>query len=148
MKYADWKKLSVEEKRNTHWKHHPHVRTATVLTILAACFFAVFMLRVFQNKRVHVNRKPNAREAYETAKHFVNDRLLLPQTATFPKNDFTADIDTARNIYFLQSTVNAQDSSGKTEQSKWETHLSYLGGDWADPKSWRVIDLKIIALKK
>ncbi|RFZ90827.1 hypothetical protein D0C36_17905 [Mucilaginibacter conchicola] len=147
MKYADWNKLTPQEKRSTHWKHHPHMRTATVFTLLAAFFFAVFMLRVFQNKRVHVNRKPNAREAYETAKHFVNDRLLLPETSVFPKSDFTADIDTAKNIYYIQSTVNAQDSSGKTVKSLWEARLSYQGGDWADRKSWRVMDLKITTAK-
>ncbi|TWR27061.1 hypothetical protein FPZ42_08495 [Mucilaginibacter achroorhodeus] len=138
MRYADWKKLTDEEKKAIHWRKHPHIRTATIFSIVGALIFALFMLRVFQNKRVHVNRKPNDKEAYEAAKRIVNGKLLLPQTSVFPKSDFTSNIDTAKNTYTIHSTVDTQDSSGKTVKMDWETNMSYQGGDWADSRSWLV----------
>lgn len=143
MKYSEWNNLTDDEKRNTHWKHHPRIRIATIFSILFALVFVVFMLRVLQNRRVHVNRKPNAKEAYAIAKVFVNDRLKQQATATFPKSDFQSDIDTAGNHYNITSTVDVQDSTGHIVKSAWQVHLSYTGGDWADRKSWKVEDVKI-----
>jgi hypothetical protein len=141
MKYTEWNNMSDEEKSNTHWRHHPRVRTATIFSILFAFLFIVFMLRVFQNRRLHVNRKPNAKEAFAIAKAFVNDRLKQPATANFPKNSFHSDIDTAHSNYNIASYVDAQDSSGKTVRSEWQVKLSYTGGDWADKKSWKLVQV-------
>ncbi|MES2267107.1 MAG: hypothetical protein V4520_10120 [Bacteroidota bacterium] len=143
MKYSEWKNLSDDEKKNTHWKHHPRIRIATIFSILFALVFVVFMLRVLQNRRVHVNRKPNAKEAYAIAKVFVNDRLQQPGTANFPKNNFEQDIDTANNHYNISSTVDTQDSTGHMIKRQWSVQLNYSGGDWADRKSWKLEDVKI-----
>jgi hypothetical protein len=143
MKYADWNNLSDEEKKNTHWKHHPRIRIATIFSIVFALFFFVVMLRILQNRRVHVNRKPNAKEAFAIAKVFVSDKLSQPATASFPKNKFESAIDTAHNSYQISSFVNAQDSSGKIIKSAWQVRLAYNGGDWADRKSWKLIDVNI-----
>lgn len=143
MKYADWNNLSDEEKKNKHWRHHPRIRIATIFSILFALVFFVVMLRVLQNRRIHVNRKPNDKEAFSIAKAFVTDKLPQPGTANFPKNKFESVIDTAHNSYNISSFVNSQDSSGKTVKSTWQVNLSYKGGDWADKKSWTVVELKI-----
>ncbi|WP_454802251.1 hypothetical protein [Mucilaginibacter phyllosphaerae] len=143
MKYSDWKNLSDEEKKRIHWRQHPRIRVATVFSILFAVVFIVFMLRVFQNRRMHVNRKPNAREAFAIAKVFITDELKQPATASFPNNTFESDIDTANNRYNISSTVNAQDSSGKTVKNAWQVKLSYTGGDWASRKSWKLLNVKI-----
>ncbi|MCO5935387.1 hypothetical protein NAF17_07530 [Mucilaginibacter sp. RB4R14] len=143
MKYSEWNNLSDDDKKNTHWKHHPRIRIATIFSILFALVFIVFMLRVLQNRRVHVNRKPNRKEAFAIAKVFVNDELKQPGTANFPKNVFVADIDTANNNYNISSTVDAQDSTGHIVKSTWQVKLSYTGGDWADRKSWKLEDVKI-----
>ncbi|GGH04463.1 hypothetical protein [Mucilaginibacter phyllosphaerae] len=143
MKYSEWNNLSQEDKKNTHWRRRPHVRTATIFSILFALVFIVFMLRVFQNRRMHVNRKPNAKEAFAIAKVFVNDKLKQPATASFPKSDFESTIDTAQNSYYISSTVDEQDSSGRMSKSEWQVKLSYTGGDWADRKSWKLVDILI-----
>ena len=143
MKYTEWKQLSDEEKRNTHWKHHPRIRVVTLFSIIFALLFFVMLLRVLQNRRIHVNRKPNAKEAFAIAKVFVKDRLKQPETASFPKNKFESNIDTGRNDYQISSFVDAQDSSGKIIKTKWNVRLAYSGGDWADRKSWKVIDVAI-----
>jgi hypothetical protein len=143
MKYADWNNLSNDDKKNTHWRHHPRIRIATIFSILFALLFFVIMLRVLQNRQIHVNRKPNAKEAFAIAKVFVNDKLKQPATANFPKNSFESNIDTAHNTYNISSFVDSQDSSGKIVKSNWQVKLSYNGGDWADRKSWKVIDINI-----
>jgi hypothetical protein len=143
MKYADWNKLDDDEKKTMHWRHHPRVRTATIFSILFAVVFAVVLLRVFQNRRMHVNRKPNNKEAFTIAKVFVKDRLKQPATASFPGNKFKSVIDTAQNSYNISSFVTVQDSSGKLIKSPWQVTLAYTGGDWADRKSWKVLSIKI-----
>ncbi|MBB5394906.1 MULTISPECIES: hypothetical protein [unclassified Mucilaginibacter] len=143
MKYSEWKNLSDEDKKNTHWRHHPRIRIATIFTFLFALLFFVVMLRVLQNRRVHVNRKPNAKEAFAIAKVFINDKLRQPGTASFPKSRFESDIDTARNTYNISSYVDAADSAGKIVKTTWRVSLSYKGGDWADKKSWNVVDMRI-----
>ena len=92
---------------------------------------------------MHVNRKPNDKEAFAIAKVFIKDGLKQPATATFPGNKFKADIDTAHSSYQVSSTVNTQDSSGKIVKLAWQVKLAYKGGDWADRKSWNVTDLNI-----
>ena len=143
MKYAEWNKLNDEQKRNAHWKHHPHIRMATLFSIVFGILIFVMLLRVFQNRRMHVNRKPNNKEAFAIAKAFVKDRVKLPGSASFSNNDFQSDIDTARNSYSISSYVNAQDSSGRFIKNQWQVQLSYTGGDWADKNSWKLLDINI-----
>lgn len=143
MKYSEWKQLDDEQKRNTHWKHRPHIRIASLFSILFAIVFAVVMIRIFQNRRVHVNRKPNDKEAFAIAKVFVKDKLQQPATANFSKNKFDATIDTANNAYQIASTVDAQDSSGHIVKKAWQVKLAYKGGDWADRKSWELLGMQI-----
>ncbi|WP_143822179.1 hypothetical protein [Mucilaginibacter pedocola] len=141
MKYSEWNKLTDEEKKNTHWRKHPHVRVGTIFTVLFAIVFGVALLRIFKNKRVHVNRQPNAAEAFNTAKSIVKNKF--PRQVTFPTNKFDAQIDTAKNLYSISSTLNAQDSTGQFVKKAWQVNLSYTGGDWADTLSWHVNSLTL-----
>ncbi|WP_374950826.1 hypothetical protein [Mucilaginibacter sp.] len=143
MRYAEWNSLTNEQRKNAHWHHHPRVRLATIFSVLFALVFVVFLSRVFQNRRVHVNRKPNDKEAFAIAKAFVKDRVNQPQSATFAKNDFEKQIDTGRNSYTISSYVNVQDSSGKFSKKQWKVELAYKGGDWADKSSWDLVGVNI-----
>jgi hypothetical protein len=143
MKYAEWNNLSDDDKNNTHWKHHPRIRIFTLFSILFAIVFVVVLLRIFQNRRIHVNRKPNNKEAFAIAKVFIKDRLKQPGTANFPKNNFQSNIDTGRNSYNIASFVDAQDSTGKMVKIQWQVKLAYNGGDWADRSSWKLMAVKI-----
>ncbi|TSD67173.1 hypothetical protein FFF34_007190 [Inquilinus sp. KBS0705] len=143
MKYADWNNLNEDEKKNLHWRHHPRIRIATIFSVLFAIAFAVIMLRVLQNRRIHVNRKPNAKEAFAIAKAFVKDKVRQPGSAAFPKNNFRSIIDTANNSYNISSTVNQQDSSGKFVKTPWQVKLAYTGGDWADKSSWKLVNISL-----
>ena len=143
MKYAEWNKLTHEERNTRHWRHHPRIRIATIFSIVFALFFFVVMLRVLQNRRIHVNRKPNAMEAFTMAKAFVSDKLKQPGTANFPKSKFESNIDTAHNQYHISSSVDAQNNSGKIVKSNWQVKLLYTGGDWADKKSWKLESVTI-----
>lgn len=138
MNYREWKTLSDEEKKSTHWRKHPRIRVATIFSVLFAVFFTVVMLRIFQNRRMHVNRKPNDKEAFTMAKVFIKDRLKQPATASFPSTKFQSEIDTSKNSYGISSTVNSQDSTGKMIESRWNIILAYSGGDWADRRSWKI----------
>lgn len=143
MRYSQWNNLTDEEKKNTHWRSHPRIRVATIFSVLFALMFFVILLTVLKNKRVHVNRKPNSMEAFSVAKSFVKNKLSQPATATFPDNKFDAQVDTANNSYQISSYVNAQDSAGKSVKTNWQINLAYAGGDWADTKSWRVVNFKL-----
>jgi hypothetical protein len=143
MKYSEWKQLDAEQRKNTHWKQHPRIRIATIFSILFAIAFFLFVARIMQNRRIHVNRKPIDKEAFAIAKVFVKDKLKQPASASFPKSNFNANIDTLHNSYQIASTVDAQDSSGKIVKLPWQVKLAYKGGDWADRKSWDVLDLNI-----
>nr|WP_294945346.1 hypothetical protein [uncultured Mucilaginibacter sp.] len=143
MKYAEWNKLTPEEKSTAHWKHHPRIRVASIFSVLFAIVFFVVLLRIFQNKRVHVNRKPNAMEAFTVSKAIVKNTLKHPAAASFPSNKYKSVIDTAASTYQITSTVNSQDSSGKTLKLNWKLNLAYTGGDWADTTSWRVDGMQI-----
>jgi len=143
MKYSEWNELDEERKKQLHWRHHPRIRMATLFSIVFAIVFAVVLLRIFQNRRVHVNRKPNAVEAFTIAKVFVKDNIKLASSATFPKNKFESVVDTANSAYNISSTVNQQDSSGKFFISPWQVKLTYTGGDWADRNSWKLVNINI-----
>ena len=147
MKYAECNNLSDEQRKNAHWRHHPRVRIATLFSILFTIVFIVFLSRVFQNRRIHVNRKPNNKEAFAIAKAFVKEKVKQPETASFSKNDFRSDIDPAKNSYNISSYVNVQDSTGKFTKSQWQVKLAYTGGDWADKNSWKLIDFSISPAK-
>ena len=141
MRIADWNKIDEEEKRNLHWKHHPRTRIASLFSIIFVIVFVVVMMRIFQNRRVHVNRKPNAKEAFTVAKVFIKDKLKQPATASFARNKFESNIDTAHNSYQISSYVEAQDSSGHLLKTPWQIKMAYKGGDWADRKSWSVTNI-------
>jgi hypothetical protein len=143
MRYNEWNTLTDEQKKSTHWKHHPRVKVATIFSVLFAIVFAVALLRIFKNKRVHVNRQPNALEAFTVSKSIVKSKLQYPATASFPTNKYQSVIDTAANTYQVSSTLNAQDSTGKIGKLNWRVQLTYAGGDWADPKSWSINDINI-----
>lgn len=143
MRYAEWNKLTDEERQSKHWRHHPRVRVATIFSIVFAVVLFFILLRVMQNTRVHVNRKPNEKEAFTVAKTFVADKLKQPATATFPKNDYTAKVDTAANKYDIQSTLKEQDSTGSLVQRRWQVQMAYKGGDWADKRSWQLTNVEI-----
>ncbi|AMR32885.1 hypothetical protein A0256_16395 [Mucilaginibacter sp. PAMC 26640] len=143
MRYAEWNRLTEDERKSRHWKHHPRIRIATIFSILFALVFVVVLLRVFQNRRMHVNVKPNKMEAFTISKSFVKDKLQQPQTASFPGNKFEAIVDTANSAYQISSSVKSQNSAGKIIQQSWNIKLSYTGGDWADRKSWTVKDLSL-----
>ena len=143
MKYKEWNNLSQEEKNKTLWKYHPRIRIMKMFSFLFVIVMLIFVFRVLQNRRVHVNRKPNAKEAFTIAKVFVKDKMQQPATANFTKSDFQADIDTAKNIYSITSYVNAQDSSGKIVKTNWQVKLAYKGGDWSEKASWVVNSLQL-----
>jgi cell division protein FtsB len=85
MRYNEWNTLTDEEKKSTHWKHHPRIRVATIFSVLFALVFAVALLRIFKNKRVHVNRKPNRLEAFSVAKTFVQKQIEAAGYDKFPQ---------------------------------------------------------------
>lgn len=138
MKHSDWKALSEEERKTLGWHRHPHIRTATIYAIVFAIAFIVVILGISKNSTVHLNRKPTAREAFETAKVFVKDKLKQPTTANFPENSYKPVIDTATNSYQLQSVIKFITTSGKTIKSNWIIKMHYIKGDWSEKTSWQV----------
>lgn len=143
MNFSEWRALSAEERSNTKWHRQPHIKAATLFAIVVGIFVVLFIVRVGKNETSHLNRKPTAEEAYSMAQGFVKDKLKLPASAVFPKNGFESNIDTTQNSYVLNGSVNAQGTDGHFIKQKWETHLKFTGGDWANRKSWVVEDVKI-----
>jgi hypothetical protein len=138
MKYSEWTNLSDAERKSIGWHKHPHIKTATLYSIAFFVMFIIVILGISKNSSVHINIKPTAKEAFETAKVFVREHLAQPGTASFPNNSFTPIIDTAANSYQIQSTVRFIDKSGKTVKSSWNLKMLYKGGDWSESTSWLV----------
>ncbi len=142
MKYSDWKLLTKEEKQQVKFKHHPHVRIATLFSVLFVLLLLVFVFRVLKNRTIHVVRKPTPEEAFFMAKEFVKDKLKMPATADFASQK-QVKADTARDRYQVTSQVNVQDVNGKPTKVNWNIMLSYTGGDWADQQSWKIMNLQM-----
>jgi hypothetical protein len=143
MNFSEWRELSAEERNNTSWHRKPHIKTATLFTIVLSLFAILFVLRVGKNETSHLNVKPTAKQAYSMAQGFVKEKLKLPASADFPKNNFESNIDTAANSYIINGFVNAQSTDGHFIEQKWSAHLKFTGGDWANRKSWLVEGVKI-----
>jgi len=143
MKYADWKTLTPDERKSLGWHRNPHIKTATLYGVAFAVTAIIIILGISKNSRIHLNRKPAANEAFETAKTFVKAHLQQPSTASFPDHNFTAVVDTAANTYQLQSTVRYINSSGKQLKSTWVIKMNFKGGDWSEAKNWQVQDIII-----
>ena len=143
MKYTDWKALSNEQRKSIGWHKHPHIKTATLFSITLIVVFIIVVFGISKNTRVHLNRKPTAREAFNASTIFVKEQLQQPATASFPTNSFTSVIDTASNSYQVNSTVKSLDKSGKTINANWEIKMHYQGGDWSEEKSWKIVSLSI-----
>ncbi|WP_413668536.1 hypothetical protein ACEN9X_00470 [Mucilaginibacter sp. Mucisp86] len=144
MRYSEWKTLNADERKNIGWHRRPHIRTATLFTIIFAITFTIILFGISKNSTVHLNRKPTAKESFIMAKLFVKEKLKQPQKAVFPDAGFKSVIDTTANIYQVQSTVKIENDNGKMEQSAWEVKMLYTDGDWAEKNSWQVKDITIL----
>jgi hypothetical protein len=144
MKFSEWKALTADERKVIKWRHRPHIKAATLFGIAFLMFAFLFIARVGKNETAHLSVKPNATQAYKMAQNFVKDKLKLPASADFPKNSFESNIDTASNSYQLSGLVNAQDVAGHFQKQQWTANMKFIGGDWADRKSWQVeqVDVK------
>jgi hypothetical protein len=143
MKYSDWKDLSAEDRKNISWHRRPHIKTATLYGIAFFITVIIVILGISKNSAVHINRKPTAKEAFETAKIFVREHLEQPSTASFPDNTFTPIVNTATDSYQIQSTVKSIDAGGKTIKSTWNIKMTYKGGDWSERNSWQINEVNI-----
>jgi hypothetical protein len=144
MKYSEWKTLTADERKNIGWHRHPHIRTGTLFALAFAITFIIVMFGISKNSKVHVNRKPTAKEAFDISKQLVKDKLKQPERAVFPNASFKSIINTTTNSYEVQSTVKIENDSGKMEQSAWEVKMLYTDGDWADKNSWQVKEISIV----
>jgi hypothetical protein len=138
MNFSDWSGLSADERKKVKWHRKPHIKTATLFSIVLLLFAILFIVRIGKNETSHLNKKPSAQQAYSMAQTFVKDKLKLPASADFPKTNYKADIDTASNSYLINGFVNAQDSKGHFVKQQWTAKLKYSGGDWSERKSWVV----------
>jgi hypothetical protein len=143
MNFSEWGELSVKERENIKWHRKPHIKTATLFTIVLSLFTILFVVGLDKNETSHLNRKPTAQQAYNMAQGFVKEKLKLPASAVFLKNGFESQIDTVANTYMLNGSVNAQATDGHFVKQKWITKLKFTGGDWANRKSWVVEGVKI-----
>ncbi|PWK77427.1 hypothetical protein LX99_03240 [Mucilaginibacter oryzae] len=143
MKYSEWNSLSDEERKNTNWHKHPHIRTATIFTIAFSLAVIIIILGISKNSTVHINRKPTKTEAYNMARNFVKDRLKQPEKAVFANTPETSLIDTATGVYNITSWVKIENGSGKMEKSVWEVKMQYTEGDWAEKNSWKLISVNV-----
>ncbi|SEN41933.1 hypothetical protein SAMN05192574_103100 [Mucilaginibacter gossypiicola] len=144
MKYSEWKTLSADERKNIGWHQHPHIRTGTLFALVFAITFIIVVMGISKNSVVHLNHKPNAKEAFTISKQLVKEKLKQPEKAVFPDAGFKYIIDTTTNSYQVQSTVKIENDSGKMEQSAWEVKMLYTDGDWAEKNSWQVKEISII----
>ncbi|MDN3580268.1 hypothetical protein [Mucilaginibacter flavus] len=143
MKYSDWKNLSAQERKNIGWHRHPHIKTATLYSIAFFVTAIIIIFGISKNSVVHINRKPTSKEAFESAKIFVRERLKQPGTASFPDNNFSPVIDTTTNSYQIKSTVKSIDANGQTTKSNWTIKMTYKGGDWSERNSWQVQEISL-----
>ncbi len=147
MKFNEWRSLNTDERNSVKWRHRPHIRVATLFGIVFFIGFLVIILRMLENTKVYVNRKPNNKEAYAIAKEFVKMKLKLPNTANFPSSSTKSIADTANSSYEVQSTVRAEDVNGKVFKSAWDVKLIYTGGNWDEKASWKTVSLNMTTIQ-
>ena len=148
MKFKEWRSMEQDERRQVKWHHRPHIRVATLFGAVFFIGFFLVILRMLENTRVYVNRKPNNKEAYAISKEFVKTKLKMPNTASFPNSNFKSNVDTAHNTYEVQSTVRAEDVNGKVFNSPWDVKLIYTGGNWDEKNSYKVVSIDLGAAPK
>ncbi|RKR83417.1 hypothetical protein BDD43_3625 [Mucilaginibacter gracilis] len=129
---------SVDESKKGKLLQSPHIKTASLFGVVLFLFAMLFIFGIDKNETRHLSVKPNAQQAYSMAQSFVKDKLKLPASADFSKNNFHANIDTSTNTYVLNGYVNAQSVGGRFIKQQWTTKLKFTGGDWANRKSWQV----------
>lgn len=79
-------------------------------------------------------------KAFVIAQSFVKASLKSPSTAKFPMLDYTA-ANLGSNQYRIASYVDSQNGFGAMIRGKWQTTLTYNGGDWADSDNWTLNEL-------
>lgn len=76
---------------------------------------------------------------------YVRAGLKAPSTATFPMNDLGM-LKHPRQIYIIQSSVDAQNEFGAMLRSHWRCEVRYKGGDESDSDNWTLLNLHFIQL--
>jgi len=74
---------------------------------------------------------------------FVKDRLKSPSSADFCWRTNDSVVVLGENKYRVVGCVDAQNSFGAMLRSDYVCEIAYLGGNWLDDSSWRVISLVI-----
>jgi hypothetical protein len=72
--------------------------------------------------------------------HFVRDRLRAPSTADFPFLDHSTR-SAGSDRYVVTSYVDAQNGFGATIRNNWRCEIQFSGGEEADRRNWRLINL-------
>lgn len=85
MEFAEWGELSAEARRHVKWYDRPHIKTATLFSILLALLAGLFISGTEKNKTSHLNNKPDTVEAYTAAPGFVKADLKFSASAEFSK---------------------------------------------------------------
>ncbi len=80
--------------------------------------------------------------AFVQCQDIVKGELVSPSTADFPFMDFSANA-APDNLYIIKSYVDSQNGFGATIRTRWRCKARYIGGDKADPRSWKLVDLQM-----
>lgn len=87
-------------------------------------------------------RAPGETEAWVMAKGFVKNALRSPSTADFGGIfDQSPNCNSAASAWKCVGWVDAQNGFGATVRSYFSVTIKWISaGDWADPRSWDVVD--------
>ena len=84
--------------------------------------------------------KPSDNDIKNAAKEMFKKQLLTPATAKFPPNNEIQLIrDKGDSTFYVSSYIDAQNGFGALIRQDWKIHIWYLGGEYSDPESWKLL---------
>lgn len=125
------------------------IKKWSVVMFMGGGFFIACVVLVLAGMLFPAITSPLAKEtsgqstmAFIQCKNYVRNHLKAPSTADFPFIDnMTSDI--GNGVYVVNSYVDAQNGFGAMIRSTYQCKVQYIGGDNADQKNWRLIDIEI-----
>ena len=83
---------------------------------------------------------PDDSALIQQSKTIIANRQLFPSAAKFPDNNLIKIIrEKGDTTFYISSYVDARNELGEIKRNEWTLHLWYLGGQFLNPGSYKVL---------
>ena len=111
---------------------------AVLIVIILAAYFFIFSGTSEDSGPPQITES----NAFIVSKNFITPLLKSPATADFPFLDYSHQ-KLGDDHWLIQSYVDSQNDFGAMLRTNYSAELKFLGGDWADPASWELVNLEV-----